>query len=296
MSGINAGINGANDPVTGTTGTFSGNATVGGTLAVTGVLTATGGVAGNASTASDPDFLLPSFARYAGLTGITPTFLSRMNFAQGDMRSRGNTSATGVTLAKVSTTHIYERVISGRVGVEFVGAADAFGGADVFDPAAASIIYSEAFSVAATGALRHLIGRRSGGTVRELRLSITATDLLQINIDDGAGYSTALTFGSALSFGSAHIYKAAVQVDRAAQVVRCRLSKLGTGLAGTELSFSAAGIATLTGGTTPLFYAGALGGTLPGDGITCLGVMIATGAQAEGSTRLALDAAGIGFE
>lgn len=241
----------------------------------------------------DPAIAMPSFRSIVARTGITPAALHRMQEASSHSVSRV-AATTDVTLSAVGTP-TYAYWTGGLRGIYLDADTDAFS-ANVFDPGVASILYAGIISPITVDLDRYIFGRYEVGG-KQLRLRLYLDNTVYVHIGDGVtGEQVTLVSSTPLVAGG--IYLLILQLDRAANVIRVRISRLGVGPIGAVTTASVAIYGTLTGGTTPLFSLGSIigGASLVGGGIWHGGLISATGAQIEGAGVPAALAGALGFE
>lgn len=221
-------------------------------------------------------------ADFLAQTGYSAAFLAICDDKSGALR---DSSTAGNLTAAGSPTYDYR--VDGRRGLFLDADADYFSAA-VLEPGTASMATACLFMATAhTAANRQIIGKNALVTEPlHHALLVAADDKVYVKADDGAGHAfqTAAIGGAAISFGVPYLLT--YQLDKAAVLLRTRMVNLNTLAVTTAADLAITDLATLTGGTSPVFSIGFWSGVLWGGGLWYGGAAVMTGSGIEGASVL----------
>jgi hypothetical protein len=240
----------------------------------------------------DPRYPATS-AEFLSIAGITPTALYLFNEASGDVLDKvGSANLTAVN------TPTFGYVAEGRKGIHYDGATDAHR-ADVNAPASLSFITGCVFKLASdlnvlSGVFGRMDGSAADGYAAYVFANVTPAYPTLLVRDTGSN-STQLFHLQAQDWFTNYpgLLLWQVQVDRAANKVRSRISKRGVYVDQQEASI--VGFGALSGGAAQTFGTGQYCAAISG-GLSSHYLYYATGAQTEGSTAMATIARRLGWE
>jgi hypothetical protein len=219
---------------------------------------------------------------FTALTGITLDSLWTFQEASGNVLDK-----VGSNNLTASGTPTFATLVQGRQGIDYDADGDRHAAA-VLDPASTSFI---AFAVYAKphGAFSSIMGGYDSASADEGWLVYETGGTVKFDVRDTGVNSLVLTSAAVSSTSTLHLVS--IQVDRAANTLRARVTPLG----GTaqSLSGSIAGFASFSAGANHVFGFGGMP-LLNSSAVFYGGMRI--NADTEGATKLAALHRGLGWE